>query len=301
MQTAIILFAFNRPEHLRETVEHLKLNKEFGQMSVFVFIDGPRHEGERQAVEKVKAVAQSVRAEGVEIVARESNLGLKRSVISGISRVFEQYEQAIILEDDICVSPEFIAFHLQCLDLYRDRPDIWSVSGFVIPEVGEKSRQLSGESAVLAQRASSWGWSTWKSRWSQAQWDSAEVLKQLAGNYRAYDKTGGDKLRMLVRELSGNSSSWAIIWDYNHFTHQAYCVYPVESYIRNIGLDNSGTHSKPLKAYDVAELNHSPIDLNPEIRVNNKVLSVFSHINRKPYRWLLDRYRLHKLLLKAAN
>lgn len=299
MQTAIILFAFNRPQHLKDTLEHLKMNKAFAGMPVFVFIDGPRHTAEKQIVEQVKQVAaESLADYKAEIIARNDNLGLKRSVITGISKVFETYEQAIILEDDICVSPEFIAFHLQCLDLYRNRPDIWSVSGFVIPEVGEKSRLLSGESAVLAQRASSWGWSTWKSRWTQAQWDSKEILKQLAGNYRAYDRTGGDKLRMLVRELSGKSSSWAIIWDYNHFIHQAYCVYPVKSFIRNIGLDNSGTHSKPLKAYDVDHLNVEKLQLNARIKPLDEIATLFGGINRKPYRYLLDRYKLMKVLSK---
>ncbi len=301
MSTAIVIFAFNRPRHLKATIEHLKLNPEFGTLPVFVFVDGPRNEEDVKAVNDVKAIANAIPVKNLNIVARDNNLGLKRSVITGISHVFELFDQAIILEDDICVSPNFLQYHLQALDTLKHREDIWSVSGFVIPEIGEKCQKITGQDTVLAKRASSWGWSTWKSRWIKANFDSQYVLSQLRLNHQLYGQTGGDKLRMLVRELSGNSSSWAIIWDYNHFLNNGYCLYPVRSLIRNIGLDNSGTHSKPLKAYEVEQLNADTITINKDIQVNQDVLKVFAKINSKPYRWPLDYWRLLSVIRKIKS
>lgn len=296
MSTAIIIFAFNRPSHLKATVEHLEQNPEFVSLPVFVFVDGPRHDSDISAVKEVVSIANQIRVPNLHVLERPHNLGLKKSVISGITQVFEQFDQAIVLEDDICVSPHFLNFHLNGLNALAHRTDIWSISGFVIPEIGQKCQQITGANAVLAKRASSWGWSTWKSKWLMANFDSNFILQHLKSNHKAYGKTGGDKLRMLVRELSGKSSSWAIIWDYNHFIHQAFCLYPLRSFIRNIGLDNSGTHSKPLKAYEVENLNSESISFDPNIQVDARVLDVFAKINYKPYRWPLDYMRLLRVI-----
>lgn len=297
MSTAIVIFAFNRPDHLQQTLAHLSLNPEVGDLPVYFFIDGPRNEKDVKAIQQVKDLAQSFNAAKLNILARDKNLGLKRSVIAGISSVFESHEQAIILEDDICVSEKFVAYHLACLEKYKADNSIWSVSGYVIPELGANIEKVCTQPVVLAQRASSWGWSTWKSRWVQAEWNSDKVFSHFKDNYKSYGKTSGDKLRMIVRELGGKSSSWAIIWDYNHFLNNAYCIYPTHSYVRNIGLDNSGTHSKPKKSYVVDTLNNY-LPVLPDVLIpDSKVKALFSKINWKPYRWPLDTWRLLKLLL----
>ncbi|MCC6818177.1 MAG: hypothetical protein IT245_04745, partial [Bacteroidia bacterium] len=167
--------------------------------------------------------------------------------------------------------------------------------GFVIPEIGLLAQKVSNDSIVIAQRASSWGWSTWKSRWNKAVWDSNYIFENFKANHALYNKTSGDKLRMLVRELGGRNSSWAIIWDYNHFMNHAYCIYPTHSLIRNIGLDNSGTHSKPLKYYEVDEFSGKEIRLPSVLLPNTKIDALFSKINRKPHRWLLDKFKLWRL------
>ncbi|MCC6817616.1 MAG: hypothetical protein IT245_01815, partial [Bacteroidia bacterium] len=115
MTTAIIIFAFNRPGHLKQSLEFLSLNTEVTSLPIYFFIDGPQNPAEVEQVLAVKHVAESFKANQVSIIASDVNLGLKRSVISGISKVFESYDQAIILEDDICVAPNFIQYHLNCL------------------------------------------------------------------------------------------------------------------------------------------------------------------------------------------
>lgn len=297
-ETAIIIFAFNRPEHLRSTLSHLSKCDSVLSIPVFFFIDGPRSDSERKVVDEVRLIAESFKHPQKQIISKTVNNGLKKSVISGISTVFESFDRAIILEDDICVNHEFLNYHLRCLEIYEEREEIWSVSGFVIPSIGNEAFKLTGDELVLAQRASSWGWSTWRTRWIKANWDSNYISKSLKMNYKKYGMTGGDKLRMILREMSGKSSSWAIIWDYNHFINSAYCVYPVKSLIKNIGLDNSGTHSKPLRAYEVRlDENVFIENFKTDIKPNDRIRKLFSRINSKPYRWILDKFKLLKFLL----
>lgn len=294
-KTAIVIFAFNRPDHLSATLDYLSRSKKAFELPLIFFIDGPRNDAEKKAVEDVVNLAEKFIHPLKQIYCQKSNYGLKKSVITGINVVFETFDQAIILEDDICINQEFINFHLKCLEMYYERNDIWSISGFVIPEIGYKANKITSEELVLAPRASSWGWSTWKYKWNQANWDSKFIANSLKFNYKDYSRTGGDKLRMLLREIEGKSNSWAIIWDYNHFINKAYCVYPVKPLIKNIGLDNSGTHSKPKKAYEVIlDEGYITSKFLKDIKPNESIMKLFSKINRKLHRFPLDFFNLLK-------
>ena len=296
--TAIVIFAFNRPDHLAETLAHLSRAEGVNDLPLYVFVDGARHEREQEAVLAVRALAENFSHPQKTLHFKARNSGLKASVLAGVQIVFEQCDQIIVLEDDICVHPDFLQYHLKCLNLYEAQSDIWSVSAYVIPAIGKALHTQTGQELFMAPRASSWGWSTWKSRWQQAVWDKEIVLKHATQNCMAYHKTGGDKLRMLMREMAGKSSSWAILWDYSHFMHGAYCVYPHTSYVRNIGLDHSGTHSRPSAAYaaDLTELK-PVVKFEPVLNVVPAVNNAFRRINLKFYRTPFDLLKcmFHKL------
>jgi hypothetical protein len=297
--TAVVIFAFNRPDHLTRTLEQLSRAERFLELPFYFFIDGPRNDNEKKSVDEVLKIANTCKHPNVNIQSNTVNKGLRPSIISGLSQVFKEYEQAIVLEDDILVHTDFINYHLNCLDGFKTRSDVWSVSGFVIPQVGKDCFQATHDDLVLAPRASSWGWSTWKVKWEQAIWDNNAIKAHFLSNYWNYHKTGGDKLRMLTRELSGNSSSWAIIWDYNHFLNSAFCVYPSSSLVSNIGLDYSGTHSKPKDNYSVNLADFkSNIEIKPDIQINKKIVKIFSKINLKFYRLPFDLLKVLLLKLK---
>ena len=59
----------------------------------------------------------------------ETNLGCRQRVSSGISWVFEQVEDAIILEDDCLPHPTFFAFCAEMLECYRHDQRVSSISG----------------------------------------------------------------------------------------------------------------------------------------------------------------------------
>lgn len=48
---------------------------------------------------------------------------------------------------------------------------------------------------------------------------------------------------MLEDFIEGKNSSWAIRWYASAFLNDKYTLYPGKSLVKNIGLDNSGTHS----------------------------------------------------------
>jgi hypothetical protein len=303
MPAPIAIFTYNRPEHFRQTVDYLKINKEAKESNLYIFSDGPKQEKDKKIVEAIRAYAHTITGfKSVKIMESDRNMGLKASIREGISQVLSEHESVIVIEDDVCVNSNFLQYHNQCLVKYRNNQQLWSMSGFVIPEVGQAVKRKTKLDYFMTQRASSWGWSTWKDRWEQVEWDEKILFGYLKkdDNYKKYYHTGGDKIRMLLDCFEKKNNSWAIIWDFNHFMQNTYCLYPSRSFIRNIGLDNTGVHSKPKAEYDVKledwDFNAGQLPAQPESPDYAKYK--FRLINRKFYRDILDVLRYNRLKKK---
>ncbi len=52
----VILFAYNRPEHTRKTLESLKKNYLADQSTLYIFVDGPKPEATNEQLEKIEQV-----------------------------------------------------------------------------------------------------------------------------------------------------------------------------------------------------------------------------------------------------
>jgi glycosyltransferase involved in cell wall biosynthesis len=60
-----------------------------------------------------------------------------------------------------------------------------------------------------------------------------------------FNRGGQDMTEMLRLQYEGKIDSWAIRFCYAHHAHDMRCIYPTRTMVKNIGLDHSGTHSKP--------------------------------------------------------
>ncbi len=128
----IVVFGFNRPDALRNTVSSLLGNEEAGQSDLFIFVDGPRDgkPGEREKVEQVRSYVKSITGfKSLHYTFAEKNQGLAASIIHGVSEVIERYGRVIVLEDDLVLMPNFLNFMNQGLERYADENSIFSISG----------------------------------------------------------------------------------------------------------------------------------------------------------------------------
>ena len=303
MPAPVAIFVYNRPDHFRQVIGFLQKNNGASETDLYIFSDGARTGRDKEAVDAIRDFSGHIKGfRDVQVFSSEQNLGLKASVRKGISHVLSLHDSVIVVEDDICTNRNFLDYHNDCLGKYKDQAHVWSVSGYVIPAMGKAVKEQTGETYFLIPRASSWGWSTWKDRWEKVNWDEHSLLKHLGegDTYKRYFATGGDKIRMLLDCFEKKNNSWAIIWDFNHFLNGGYCLYPTRSFVRNIGLDRSGVHSKPREEYAV-ELEDWPFDPSalPEKPVSPPLAQkIYRRLNRKIYRDILDRWRFGNLKLK---
>lgn len=240
----IIIFAFNRPEALKGTVSSLLTNNEATESPLFVFVDGPREskEGESKKVEEVRNFVKSITGfKSIKWYFSEKNKGLGNSIIAGVTEIINQYGRAIVLEDDLVLSSNFLSFMNQGLDLYADEKKIFSICGY-----SNKIKVPTNYhyDAYFCTRSSSWGWATWVDRWNSVDWDLKDWEK-----YQQYRKSfnqwgGSDCWKMLNDWHEGRNKSWAIRFCFAQFLQNKLSLFPIVSKVMNDGFDGQGTNCK---------------------------------------------------------
>lgn len=256
----IALFTYNRLRHTQQTVAALQANDLAAASALYVFSDGPGDPAARAAVNEVRQYLRSLRGfKSVEIIERESNLGLAKSIIAGVGAVCSRHGRIIVLEDDLCTSPSFLRYMNDALNLYEQEPAVGSIHGYWYPvdEACPESFFLRG--------ASCWGWATWARAWADFEPDGRKLLAQLEARNltRAFDLDGAMRYtRMLRMQIAGTVDSWAIRWHAANFLANRMQLSPGRSLVTNIGFDGSGTHSGTTDAY-ATSMSDRPIDVRP--------------------------------------
>ena len=243
----IALFAYARLNHLKQTVESLQTNQECRNTRLFVFCDGPKNDGHTVKVDAVRAYVDTIEGfESVTRIYRDKNLGLARSIISGVGELLVSHSSVIVVEDDLVVSPYFLRFMNEGLTVYRDDLRVASIHGYCYP-VTEPLPDT-----FLLRGADCWGWATWSRAWSHFEPDGKKLLEELkrTGLRSRFDLDGAYPFtRMLRNQVSGKNDSWAVRWHASCFLDNMLTLYPGRSLVNNIGFDSTGTHCGATDAY----------------------------------------------------
>ncbi len=245
----ILLFVYKRPDHTRKTIKSLGLCDNTQDYDIYVFCDGPKNDNDLNKVIEVRGIIhefeQTLNAlfNKVTIYESEINKGLAASIIGGIDKIMEKYDRAIILEDDIAVSRDFLDFMNEGLRFYEADERVGAISGFSfpIPKCIEDRHSI-----YKSRTGNSWGWATWKRVWQEADWDVRDYLefkRNLIQRFR-FDCIQKGISNMLDAQMSGDIDSWAVRWDYYFFKNSLYTIYPSRTLVLNNGMDGSGTHCK---------------------------------------------------------
>jgi len=266
----IVLFTFNRPEHTRRTLEALAANDLASESHLTVYCDGPRRAEDVAAVDTTRAVVRAASGfASVQVVARDANMGLARSVISGVTTALEANDSVIVLEDDMLTSPSFLRFMNDGLTLYRDEDRVIAVCGYV-PQL---EREM--PDTFFLPGTHCWGWGTWRRGWALFEPDPAKLRDAIVERDRIYefDVQDAEPLTMLLqRSALGDPKidSWALRWLGSAILHDKLTLYPGRSLLANTGFDGSGTHGATTNALATtlasgrADVERIPIEVSAE-------------------------------------
>lgn len=248
----IILFVYNRPEHTKRTIDSLRLNEFASRSKLIVYSDANKDNADEKLVVEVRKELSSIMGfKDIQINLRKKNLGLAKSIISGVTEVINHFGKAIVLEDDLVTSPHFLKFMNEALEFYKDNKRIYSISGYTFPI---KISESFIDQVYISSRPSSWGWATWNDRWEKAVWNPEKIfnINNKTELRNLMDKGGKDLAPMLIKSIEGKINSWAVKWAFTHLKNESYCLYPVKSFLQNIGVDSTGTNfRKNVKKFNV--------------------------------------------------
>lgn len=240
MLAPIGLFVYKRPEHTARVLEGLRNNREARDSDLFVFSDGAKDALASDRVSAVRAlVRQRMGFRSVTVVEQSMNLGLARSIVTGVADLTRRFGRVIVLEDDVVPAPYFLQYMNAALDKYEQAEQVVSIHGYSYPV----ARSL--PETFFLRGADCWGWATWERGWRVFEPDGAKLLARLSesGLSHAFDLDGGyPYTKMLEDQVAGRNDSWAIRWHAAAFLKGLLTLYPGSSQVQNIGTDGSGTH-----------------------------------------------------------
>lgn len=248
----IIVFCYNRPEHLRKTMNWLRANKYAEESPLYVFCDGPKANASEEQLQKI-AAARAVVDEmavvpafkEVHIVKRDENLGLGTSIITGVTEVINKHSKAIILEDDLETSPLFLDYMNKCLDHYEARKSVFSISGLSRPHPERFYPADYPYDVYVSLTHHPTGWGTWADRWAQVDWDAKayDVMKDQPEMIAAFRRIEYPEWDDLKRVKENGKNIWSVRFGLAHFVNHAVSICPIVSYINHIGWDEEGTNA----------------------------------------------------------
>jgi hypothetical protein len=244
-QAPVVVFAFRRLACLSKTLAALEKCEGFSGTQVTIFSDGPRlgRDEEAAAVSRVREYLRSwTSRHGATLVEADENLGLRNSVVSGVSRVLKDQDRVIVLEDDIVVSPAFLTFMNQALEVCGERCDVYQISGYFIPV----ENRLEG--VGLLRVPGCWGWGTWRRAWNCYENDAVALAARIQDpeDVKRFDIDGTYPYHeSLCANAEGSADTWMVRWYASVFLRGGLTLYPAQSLTRNIGFEEDGTHCGP--------------------------------------------------------
>lgn len=240
MNAPILLFVFNRPDHLRRTVEALQRNTLAAESILYIYSDAARTTEQNAAVSEVRKYIHSINGfKEINIIERKENWGLAKSIIDGVTTRVKEYGRVIVLEDDLITAPYFLQFMNDALETYKDEEKVGHIQGC------DFTQDPSLPDTFLIKWTGSWGWATWDRAWKYFNPDGKALLKQLEDRKLTYIFDFNGKYgytRMLRRQIEGKNNSWAIRWNASLFLNGILSLNVGKSLVQNEGFDGSGTN-----------------------------------------------------------
>lgn len=244
MKTPVAIIFFNRPQTTAPVFAEVARAK---PAKLLLIADGPRagHAGDEENCAATRAVVERVDWE-CEVLRNYSdvNLGCKLRPASGIDWVFENVEEAIILEDDCLPHPSFFRFCEELLEKYRDDERVMMISGNDFQH-GENATPYSYR---FSRYTNTWGWASWRRAWrcfdvQMRMWpllEDTEWLVEVLGNKEA----AAHWQAVFARTFQASDTVWDFQWLFSCWIQNGLSISPSVNLVSNIGFGEDATHTK---------------------------------------------------------
>ena len=246
MRTPVAFIIFNRPdltERVFATIARARPDK------LFVIADGPRpgFDGDLERCAAARAIVEKVDWPcDVSRNYSEINLGCARRCATGLQWVFEQVDEAIILEDDCMPAPAFFPYCEELLARYCSDERVMHISGNqLVPP-----RSPTPFSYSFSRYPLSWGWATWRRAFRHYDYQIA-LWPRLRESRWLSDMLGGDEraVALWTRIFDvhfasiDNVTTWDFQWVFACWVQSGLCILPNVNLVSNLGFGAGASHT----------------------------------------------------------
>lgn len=247
MRAPVCLIIFNRPDFTKLVCDAIA---EARPPKLFVVADGPRPNHPEDAVKCAAARAAIDQTDWeCEVLKNysEVNVGCGRRPATGIKWVFDQVEEAIILEDDCVPHPTFFPFCDELLEKYRHDERVMHISGH---NYQFRSRN-DPYSYFFSYHNFTTGWASWRRAWRYHDMELKEWpelrgtswLPDIIEEPRAVEYWASAFDR--AYDVKGNVSYWDHQWLFACWSQRGLAIRPTTNLVANIGFGrDDATHTK---------------------------------------------------------
>tara|TARA_B100001287_G_scaffold123524_1_gene104085 strand:- start:411 stop:1313 length:903 start_codon:yes stop_codon:yes gene_type:complete len=241
MKAPIIIFTYNRLNHLKKLLFSLKKNSECKNSKVYFFIDGPKNKDDKLKTEKIFNYLKKINLfDSKKIFYRKKNLGSAKSILEGINYVSKKEKKFIVLEEDLIVSNEFLFFCNKALKLYENEKKVWHINCWVFKNLNFDQKYF------LSTHMSCWGWATWSNRWRKLKKiEKNFIYSDVKKNFKKkFDFLNSGSCLSLLLNDKGKIDTWAVYWYYIIFKNKGLTITPFKTLVVNKGFDIKSTNTK---------------------------------------------------------
>lgn len=288
----VLIPTLSRYEHFKRCVESLAKCTHAEKTDLFIALDYPSKEEHWEGYIQICSFIETINGFGsVVIIRREINYGPYENYTDALTQIFKTYDILILSEDDNFFSRDFLNFVNQGLEIYKNRADIFSVSGYNYPI---KQRINETEHGFLWQGYSAWGVGLWKNKWNEIHWDKLkqedDIKSFLKSPYQVYKhfRIANHYIPNKLRMIRENGIFGDVYITYYLFKNSMYSIFPTQSRVRNMGHDGSGVHCGDIKNNPFINQTlyegSSNYTLDPNVSINdyyNREIYYFTRLNFK--------------------
>ena len=279
----VLIPTLNRHVHFKKCIESLSKCIGADKTDLFIALDYPLNETHWEGYKIIKEYLPTITGfKSITIFERNHNFGAAKNLGAAAKIINENHDRKIISEDDNVFGPSFLKFVNKGLDVYEEREDIFSVTGYNSPIIMPDWYM---PDAYLRQNYCGWGVGTWLKK-------SLEVktsMKALSEIFERNISNIKNDYPQLIYGIKSMIKSGLLLGDLTVFLHMydrgMYSVYPTKTRVKNIGTDGSGLHAPAVNKkylYQKLDINVEGYDLPEDLEYNEELNKIIVKSYKRP-------------------
>ena len=281
LATPVAFIIFNRPDTTELVFSEIAKAK---PKQLFIIGDGARKErlDEESKVIATRDIIKKVDWD-CKVVTNfsDSNLGCKKRVSSGLDWLFNQVDEAIILEDDCLPDATFFRFCQEMLEYYKNESRIGMISG----DNFQFGNREDNHSYYFSKYTHIWGWATWRDRWIENYDVNISYWPEIRKEGLLFDVFKNKRevahwQSIFDRVYIGDVDTWDYQWVLTNLVKDRLNVIPAVNLISNIGFNENATHTTG--SSELANVEREPMEFplsNPATISQNFAADKFTYTN----------------------